>query len=32
MRASVVVAHELQSVGSVVVVHGFSCSMACLIF
>ena len=32
MRASVVVAHRLQSAGSVVVVHGLSCSAACEIF
>ena len=31
-RASVVVVHRLQSEGSVVVVHGFSCSVACGIF
>ena len=32
MRASVVVARGLQSAGSVVVVHGLSCSAACGIF
>ena len=30
--ASVVVAHRLYSAGSVVVVHGLSCSVACGIF
>ena len=32
VQASVVVAHRLQSAGSVVVVHGLSCSAACEIF
>ena len=32
MWASVVVARGLQSAGSVVVVHGLSCSVACGIF
>ena len=32
MQASLVVARGLQSAGSVVVVHGLSCSMACGIF
>ena len=31
-RASVIVALEFQSVGSVIVVHGLSCSAACGIF
>ena len=31
-RASVVVAHQLQSTGSIVVAHGLSCPMACRIF
>ena len=30
--ASVLVAHRLQSTGSIVVMHGLSCSMACGIF
>ena len=32
LQASVVVAHGLQSAGSVVVVHGLNCSVACGIF
>ena len=32
MQASVVVAHGLWSAGSVVVVHGLSCSAACGLF